>query len=622
MCLAEVRISAFLCISCSKVGFQTTVKTPIFATMEQTYRVSARSYRPEHWDSVVGQKSIKSTLKNAIASDHIAQAYLFCGPRGVGKTTCARIFAKAINNLLPASDSGEQVNFTIDKKATDHDDFAFNIFELDAASNNSVDDIRSITDQVRIPPQQHKYKVYIIDEVHMLSPNAFNAFLKTLEEPPPHAIFILATTEKHKIIPTILSRCQIFDFSRISIADMSEHLGMIAKREGITVEPEALHVIAQKADGALRDALSIFDQVVAFSGNNLTYQSVIQNLNILDYDYYFKVTDALLDGDIPKSLVTFDEILDHGFDGHLFVAGLGEHLRDLMVSKDPSTLKLMEVTEGVAERYAEQAQRPDLHWLIQAMDILNTADVQYKTSKNQRLLVELALMQICSLTSQDEVEKKKSSNLRLIPILKERDLRPSLPSRKAATKPQAAPQDSALAAAKPEPIAAPTGIRKKKAMQLAPHDRFRLRDELGSSEKQEDGTSEESIETESRPSKTVTQEDLLAAWDLYANSLNELGKKSLYSTLKADKPKLEGTQIHMVLSNTIQEMEILDMKADMMEFLRNHLQNFELDIVTEVRKGDDSKVHLYSDKEKYEAMKEKNPALEELRKRLNLDLEF
>mgnify|MGYP002631934711 CR=1 FL=1 len=592
--------------------------------MEQTYRVSARSYRPEHWDSVVGQKSIKSTLKNAIETEHVAQAYLFCGPRGVGKTTCARIFAKAVNQILPHNESGEQINYTIDKIDSEHDEFAYNIFELDAASNNGVDDIRSITDQVRIPPQQHKYKVYIIDEVHMLSTSAFNAFLKTLEEPPAHAIFILSTTEKHKIIPTILSRCQIFDFNRISIADMVEHLQMIAKREGITAAPEALHVIAQKADGALRDALSIFDQVVAFSGNELTYQTVIQNLNILDYDYYFKVTDCLLDGNIPGSLVIFDEILDHGFDGHLFLAGLGEHLRNIMVSKDASTLKLMEVTEGVAELYGKQAERPDLHWLINSMDILNTADVQYKTSKSQRLLVELALMQICSLTSLDEVEKKKSNSLRLIPIVKEHELHPSIPARdKVRPKTESDSSDKSIGIERPQPIAVPTGFRKKTAVQLAPHDRFRLREELDTEKKTSKETDEgQVLEAEIRPTKEVTVEALQGAWNLYANSLNELGKKSLSSTLNAEKPVLEGNVIKLTLSNSIQEMEVLDIKSEMMEFLRNHLQNFDLDVVLDVQTVNHTKVHLYSDKEKYEAMKEKNPALEELRKRLNLDLEF
>ena len=368
--------------------------------MNQEYKVSARKYRPYNWDTVVGQTSIKATLQRAIESGQLGHAYLFCGPRGVGKTTCARIFAKAINDWMPNTDEG----FGHDQ---DHDsDYAFNIFELDAASNNSVEDIRSLMEQVRIPPQTGKYKVYVIDEVHMLSSSAFNAFLKTLEEPPAHAKFILATTEKHKILPTIISRCQVFDFNRISISDMVDHLKMIAKQEGVTAEEEALHVIAQKADGALRDALSIFDQAIAFTSNELTYQAVISNLNILDYDYYFKVTESLLKEDMSATLLAVNEILKGGFDGHIFIAGLGEHFRNLLVSKDDSTLDLMQVSEGVKEKYKAQSALATVKWLVEAMNIMNKADVQYKMSKNQRLLVELSMMQAASLKSVD-AEKKK-----------------------------------------------------------------------------------------------------------------------------------------------------------------------------------------------------------------------
>ena len=372
----------------------------IFVAMNQEYKVSARKYRPYNWDTVVGQKSIKATLQRAIESEHLGHAYLFCGPRGVGKTTCARIFAKAINDWMPSTDEG----FGHDQ---DNDsDYAFNIFELDAASNNSVEDIRSLMEQVRIPPQTGKYKVYVIDEVHMLSSSAFNAFLKTLEEPPAHAKFVLATTEKHKILPTIISRCQVFDFNRISISDMVEHLKMIAEQEGVTAEEEALHVIAQKADGALRDALSIFDQAIAFTSNELTYQAVISNLNILEYDYYFRVAESLLSEDMPATLLSVNEILKGGFDGHIFIAGLGEHFRNLLVSKDDSTLELMQVSEGDKEKYKAQSAKATVKWLVEAMNIMNKADVQYKMSKNQRLLVELSMMQAASLKSV-EAEKKK-----------------------------------------------------------------------------------------------------------------------------------------------------------------------------------------------------------------------
>ena len=381
-----------LCISCGySVNCYYFLSSHLCAVMAENFIVSARKYRPDTWESVVGQKHITATLQNAIANNQIAQAYLFTGPRGVGKTTCARIFAKAVNGML-----SENIQ-----------DLQFSIFELDAASNNSVEDIRTIVDSVRIPPQVGKYKVYIIDEVHMLSSAAFNAFLKTLEEPPAHAIFILATTEKHKILPTILSRCQIFDFNRIKVKDMTEHLAYIASKEGITAEPDALHVIAQKADGAMRDALSIFDQVVAFCGRNLTYQDVIQNLNVLDYEYYFKLTDFIIKEDIPSALMLFNDVLNKGFDGHHFITGLGAHFRNLLVCKDPITLQLLEVSENVAAKYGEQAQAADLRLLIKAMDLVNECDGQYRMSKHPRLLVELTIMQACSiLYNQREGEKK------------------------------------------------------------------------------------------------------------------------------------------------------------------------------------------------------------------------
>ena len=347
--------------------------------------VSARKYRPQVFDDVVGQQAITNTLENAIKSNHLAQALLFTGPRGVGKTTCARILAKRINQE------------GLDEISED-EDFAFNIFELDAASNNSVDDIRNLTDQVRIPPQAGKYKVYIIDEVHMLSQAAFNAFLKTLEEPPAHAIFILATTEKHKIIPTILSRCQIFDFKRIGVTDTKNYLHKIAKEEGVKADDDALHIIAQKADGALRDALSIFDRVVSFSGVNLTRQAVTENLNVLDYDVYFKITDLLIENNIPQSLIAYNSVLDRGFDGHHFISGLASHFRDLLVSKDAATIELLEVGDTAKKQYLNQSQKADLRFLLKAIDLANECDLKYKLSKNQRLLVELTLMKIASIT--------------------------------------------------------------------------------------------------------------------------------------------------------------------------------------------------------------------------------
>lgn len=363
----------------------------------ENYIVSARKYRPATFDTVVGQKALTTTLKNAIASQKLAHAYLFCGPRGVGKTTCARIFAKTINCLHPTAD-GEACNECESCRAF-IEQRSYNIHELDAASNNSVEDIRSLIDQVRIPPQIGKYKVYIIDEVHMLSQAAFNAFLKTLEEPPHHAIFILATTEKHKILPTILSRCQIYDFNRISINDTVEHLENVAKKENIEAELEALNVIAQKADGGMRDALSIFDQVVSFTNGHITYKSVIENLNVLDYEYYFKLTDNLLENKVAECLLIFNDILKKGFDGNHFITGLTSHLRDLLVSKDEATLILLEVGASIRERYRTQAQKCTPQFLYQAMKLCNECDLNYRLSKNKRLLIELTLIQVAQLTA-------------------------------------------------------------------------------------------------------------------------------------------------------------------------------------------------------------------------------
>ena len=365
----------------------------------ENYIVSARKYRPATFESVVGQRALTITLKNAIATGKLAHAYLFCGPRGVGKTTCARIFAKTINCQTPTAE-GEACN-QCESCLAFNEQRSYNIHELDAASNNSVEDIRSLIEQVRIPPQIGKYKVYIIDEVHMLSQAAFNAFLKTLEEPPHHAIFILATTEKHKILPTILSRCQIYDFNRIGIKDTIDHLQYVAKLEHINAEPEALTVIAQKADGGMRDALSIFDQVVSFTGGNITYKSVIENLNVLDYEYYFKLTDLLLENKVPESMLLFNDVLKKGFDGSHFITGLSSHFRDLLVSKDPSTLQLLEVGAGIRDRYKEQAQKCDQKFLYRAMKLCNDCDLNYRASKNKRLLVELTLIQCAQLTLPD-----------------------------------------------------------------------------------------------------------------------------------------------------------------------------------------------------------------------------
>ena len=372
------------------------------------YIVSARKYRPSTFQTVVGQRALTTTLKNAIQGNKLAHAYLFCGPRGVGKTSCARIFAKTINclNLTP---EGEACN-VCDSCVGFNEQRSLNIHELDAASNNSVEDIRSLIDQVRIPPQLGKYKVYIIDEVHMLSTAAFNAFLKTLEEPPHYALFILATTEKHKILPTILSRCQIYDFSRISIADTVEHLQYVAQQEGAQADEDALNVIAQKADGGMRDALSIFDQVMSFTGGKITYQAVIDNLNVLDYEYYFRLTDAILTSNVRQAILLLNEILNKGFDGHNIITGLTGHFRDLLVCKDEQTLVLFEVGASIRTRYIEMAKRCDDTLLFRAIELANGCDLNYRLSRNKRLLLELACIQLCQLTiatSEAEALKKK-----------------------------------------------------------------------------------------------------------------------------------------------------------------------------------------------------------------------
>ena len=381
----------------------------------ENYIVSARKYRPSTFESVVGQRALTTTLKNAIATQKLALAYLFCGPRGVGKTTCARIFAKTINCMTPTAD-GEACN-QCESCVAFNEQRSYNIHELDAASNNSVDDIRQLVEQVRIPPQIGKYKVYIIDEVHMLSASAFNAFLKTLEEPPRHAIFILATTEKHKIIPTILSRCQIYDFNRISVEDTVNHLSYVASKEGITAEPEALNVIAMKADGGMRDALSIFDQVVSFTGGNITYKSVIDNLNVLDYEYYFRLTDCFLENKVSDALLLFNDILNKGFDGSHFITGLSSHFRDLLVGKDPVTLPLLEVGASIRQRYQEQAQKCPLPFLYRAMKLCNECDLNYRISKNKRLLVELTLIQVAQLTTEgDDVSGGRGPKKTIKPV--------------------------------------------------------------------------------------------------------------------------------------------------------------------------------------------------------------
>jgi DNA polymerase-3 subunit gamma/tau len=597
---------------------------------EQSYLVSARKYRPQDWASVVGQSGITQTLQHSIESGQIAQAYLFCGPRGVGKTTSARIFARAINGFEAGDDT-----------------MSFNVFELDAASNNKVEDIRSIVDQVRIPPQKGQYKVYIIDEVHMLSQAAFNAFLKTLEEPPPHAVFILATTEKHKILPTILSRCQIFDFHRISVPDAVAHLQAIAEKEGVTAEPEALHVIADKADGALRDALSMFDQLVAFAGKNLTYAAVTEQLHVLDHDTYFELTDFALSSDIPSAMLRFNEVMNRGFDAHHFLTGWGNHLRNLMVCRDAQTLSLLEATEEVKARFQEQSQRADLFFIVGGLDILNQADVQFRGSQNQRLLVELALMQLCS----QEAMKKKSADegYGLMAPVGTTNRPASTPVPVAASAPTsppvAAPAEDAphresqavtpppvdaktepiavaverpkelLTPPSPVPVHRASGLRKSKKMVVT---------EAGGVKAKAQGDGQagaESLAIDESWADPVAQDGVAQAWQSFTEKLRAEERIALVATLSANEPVLQGMAVQFPVNNPLQKEQMDGLRTELLMHLKTTLRNanLELHLVLQAQEVEE-KVKFLSDRDRYDMMAEKNPSLDKLRKALDLDL--
>jgi DNA polymerase-3 subunit gamma/tau len=554
--------------------------------------VSARKYRPQTFGEVVGQHAITNTLENAIKNNHLAQALLFTGPRGVGKTTCARILAKQINQ-----NSAE---------TTTDEDFAFNIFELDAASNNSVDDIRSLTDQVRIPPQTGKYKVYIIDEVHMLSASAFNAFLKTLEEPPSHAIFILATTEKHKIIPTILSRCQIFDFKRIGVLDAKEYLKKIASEENITADDDALHIIAQKADGAMRDALSIFDRVVSFSGNKLTRKAVAENLNVLDYDEFFKVTNLILENKIPEVLLHFNTILSKGFDGHHFISGLASHFRDLLVAKDKITIKLLEVGDNAKNNYLSQSQKCDMHFLLQGIEIANNCDLNYKTSKNQRLLVELALMQLTSITFDSE---KKNNKPYIIASLHFNTGTISKPIFVPKNEPKIKKPLEILKKQQTVMPVLESGIRRPSALSLKSIGR----------KKEIEETEVDYEEVEGLPTDPFSELKAIQLWKQHIKKLQEQGKKSVASIMNASTPSVKGNEIHFELPNTLMKDQLERAKGSLLKYLRENLNNFKVDIVIDVNE-EVVKKYAYTPDEKYQKLKEKNSAIELLKKTFDLDL--
>jgi len=563
--------------------------------------VSARKYRPQFFEDVIGQQAITNTLENAIKNNHLAQALLFTGPRGVGKTSCARILAKRIN------EEGAESN---------DEDFAFNIFELDAASNNSVDDIRSLTDQVRIPPQTGKYKVYIIDEVHMLSQAAFNAFLKTLEEPPAHAIFILATTEKHKIIPTILSRCQIFDFKRITVLDTKNYLKKIAAKENIEADDDALHIISQKADGAMRDALSIFDRVISFSGKNLTREAVTQNLNVLDYDTYFTMTDLLLENKIPDVLNNFNEILSKGFEGHHFISGLASHFRDLLVAKDKATINLLEVGDNAKKKYLNQSSKASISFLIQSIEKANQCELNYKISKNQRLLVELTLMQIASITF--DGEKKKPSNY-IIPATFFTSISPLL--KKEITLDVKVKNDlkTPPKVVDKEPLASSTQISKPPILKNIKRRSNSL--SLKSIHHQKDikKTTTE-INYDDYPRKPFTESELQTAWKDFQKFLIKKGEKSIASILATDIPTLqENFYIQFILPNKLMEDQLKQVKPKLIKFIRESLNNYGISLNIVVNETIEKKF-AYTPQEKYNKLLEKNAFLKDLKDTFQLDL--
>lgn len=571
--------------------------------------VSARKYRPGTFNSVVGQSALTTTLKNAIISNHLAHAYLFCGPRGVGKTTCARIFAKTINceHLTPENEACNKCESCV----SFNEQRSYNIHELDAASNNSVEDIRSLIDQVRIPPQIGKYSVYIVDEVHMLSSGAFNAFLKTLEEPPSHAIFILATTEKHKIIPTILSRCQIYDFNRITVADTVAHLQYVAKSENVNVDENALNIIAQKSDGGMRDALSIFDQLVSFCGNNITYQGVIENLNVLDYEYYFNLVEAFLEGNVQKALLIFNDILNKGFDANHFITGLSSHLRDVLVCRDAATIELLEVGADIGKRYHQQAQQCSSEFLFQALKISNECDLNYRISKNKRLLVEIALIRMCQLT--DEKKKPDLIETASIPLQK---ITKTSNNEKAADEnrtaiPPAQPKTVSTGIPKPAPVTnqpanynqrpASISITKQNAVYSAPE------------------TYVETKKTQVLMNEKFDDKALLDAWNEFGKTINDEIKMIGFQNTNLP-VRVSELEFEVHVNNIMQENELKKIQTDIVQFLSNRLMNSAVKMTIKLVEESDSQRSL-SPEERYKMMVEQNPSLEKLRKNLQLEID-
>lgn len=573
------------------------------------YIVSARKYRPSTFRSVVGQRALTTTLLNAIRSNKLAHAYLFCGPRGVGKTTCARIFAKTINCMSPTAD-GEACN-QCESCVAFNEQRSFNIHELDAASNNSVEDIRSLIDQVRIPPQIGKYKVYIIDEVHMLSQAAFNAFLKTLEEPPHHAIFILATTEKHKILPTILSRCQIYDFSRITIKDIVDHLEYVASQENVVYEPEALNILAQKADGGMRDALSIFDQAVSFTGGNVTYKAVIENLNILDFEYYFRLTNSILNSDVTESLLILDEILNKGFDGHNVITGIASHFRDLLLCRDPRTAELFEVGASIRQNYIDTAKKCSNEFLYKAIEIVNDCDLNYRASRNKRLLSDLTLIRLCQLLSSPVTEEQKKK-IEIKPIATPLPEQPANESKD--SQPKAPLQEHITAHTKPV-------VSEKRRESVNSLPKMGIGglgvsiSALNNKKKEEEHKVEEKQEILNTP---FTPIQLINEWKIFAEGLIE--EHHLKNTMLNCLPNmLDNRSFEVVVNNPVQEQRILENQYSILSALYSKLRNNQIKMTVRVTQENEKKL-AFTSSEKFNLMAEENEVLRRLKDEFDLEL--
>jgi DNA polymerase III subunit gamma/tau len=560
----------------------------------ESFIVSARKYRPQTFDMVVGQNTIITTLKNAIKNNQIAQSFLFCGPRGVGKTTCARILAKTINcqNITPQYEACNECPSCLSFNQT----ASFNMHELDAASNNSVDDIRNLVDQVRIPPQAGKYKVYIIDEVHMLSSSAFNAFLKTLEEPPSYAKFILATTEKHKIIPTILSRCQIFDFRRITVNDIAQYLEYVSGKEGIKADSDALHIIAQKSDGALRDALSIFDQIASSTEGNITYQSVLDNLNILDYDFYFTMTGNISRGNTTETLLLIEEIIDNGFDGQQFINGFSSHLRNLLICKNEQTIPLLEVSDNIRDRYLEQVRSIPVEFILRSLDIANQCEVTYKTSNNKRLQLELAFIHMCMLTSQPaDTAQGLAQQEKKTPDLNTGN--PEVEKTKNA---------ETIEKAQPKPKAV---FNKAEIISIKNFENAKNKQAQVAEPEEDYGN------------QNYTESELLVAFANYANTIKDT-RPHLFSTMTRREPVIrENNLIELIVDNKVQQDEVTARRSDILNCLRRELKNSRISIETVVIEQNDEKKHL-SPEQKFAVMAEKNPALKYIKDKLDLEIDY